>query len=689
MNLNTKIDVLHGIGPARLKILNSQNIFTLGDVLYYFPRKYLDRNFTNKVLIKEGDYITLPVQILNSYLAHGKKSRLIVTVKSERGEKINLLFFKGIPYFQKILKAGLALVISGQLEYFKGLQIIHPELEILNDTEDSNLIHTGRIIPLYPSTEQLKENGMDSKGFRKLVKQIFDLHDSKKLEIPEILPSENLKKRNLLSRNQAFEKIHFPDDQESIEESRRRFAYEELYYFSLLMEFKKQKRELVKRVLWPLQKTPTGDTLLKKLPFSLTEDQTNAISTIIKGSFSDRPVATLLQGDVGSGKTITALMIALHYTDNRIQVAMVAPTEILARQHYINIMNLLGNFPFMGIELFLGKEKEKTKKEKAERLKSGETLFAIGTHTLFQEDIEFNDLGLVIFDEQHKFGVQQRESLRSKGKNPDILAMTATPIPRTLCLTLYGDLNLVLIKSKPKNRKSITTKWITDDKRDAVYNSLKKYLKQGRQAFVIYPIIEESEKIDLESCISGYETLKTNIFQEYEVGLLHGKMKSNEKEIIMEKFKKMEIQILVTTTVVEVGIDIPNANVMLIEHSDRFGLSQLHQLRGRVGRGEWESFCILMSKEKVSPEATQRLDAMTQFEDGFALSEIDLKIRGPGELLGTRQSGLPDFKVANLQNDLILIEEAKEDSSNNKILAEIDKLEIRNRFEEGKILFSN
>ena len=403
----------------------------------------------------------------------------------------------------------------------------------------------------------------------------------------------------------------------------------------------------------------------------------------------DIPMAVLLQGDVGSGKTVTALLTAMHYMDNNIQVCMLAPTEVLARQHFQTIQGLLQFTPFARIDLFIGKEKEKTRREKLARLKEGETLLVIGTHSLFQEDVVFSDLGLVIIDEQHKFGVEQRESIRAKGKNPDILAMTATPIPRTLCLTLYGDLQLITIKTKPLGRKPIVTKWITEDKRPAVYNSIKKYLAQGRQCFIIYPLIEESEKVDLESCIESYERLRMFEFKDYKIGLLHGRMTSVEKDSVMHAFKANEIQLLVTTTVVEVGIDVPNATVLVIEHSDRFGISQLHQLRGRVGRGEHESFCILLTPDKVSEDAVTRIEAMVRTNDGFELAEVDLKLRGPGELLGLRQSGLPDFKVGDLEKDEETILESKEDALEFGSIGDMEKLELRTRFTEGRILFPN
>ena len=690
LSLNSNVKQIKGIGPKKSVSLESININTITDLLYYFPRKYLDRNFSNQVFLKPGAIVTLLVTVVDSYLAHGKKSRLIVSVKSNRGEQISLIFFKGVSFFKKIFKPSSLYVISGKLEYFRGMQIVHPDFELLESEDDeSGLTHAGRIIPLYPSNETLKDDGLDSKGFRTIIRHVLDDFNNNGTEIIEVLPPKILEKRNLLNRKMAIEEIHFPTSFENLNNARRRFAYEELYFFSLLMEYKKQRRGKVQRILWPLPLSETAEKIINSLPYKLTNDQINAIQILKDMTKSDFPIAALLQGDVGSGKTITAIIFALHYIDNNIQVCFVAPTEILARQHYENILKIMNNSPFLGIDLFLGKDKEKVKKEKLDRIKNGDTIFAVGTHTLFQDEVEFKDLGLVIIDEQHKFGVEQRESLRKKGKNPDILAMTATPIPRTLCLTIYGDLKLITILNKPSGRKPILTRWVTEDKRQNVYSSIKKYVRQGRQAFIVYPLIEESEKLDLQSCIESYEYLKKNVFQEFEIGLLHGRMKSQEKDLVMEGFKQNKIQILVTTTVVEVGIDVPNATILVIENADRFGISQLHQLRGRVGRSNLESFCILMTPNLYSEDARLRLEALVESGDGFKLSEVDLKIRGPGELLGIRQSGLPDFKIADLKEDISILEEVKEDISEQGELSGLDKTEITNRFEEGKILFSN
>ncbi|MBM9591163.1 ATP-dependent DNA helicase RecG [Leptospira sp. 201903075] len=685
LDLSQSLSALKGIGPKRKSVLLEHGVSTFFELLTYFPRRYLDRNFTKDIILKQGDVVTLLGTIADSYIVHGKKSRLLVGFRTLNNERINLVFFRGVNFFHKIFSVDRKVVVSGKLEYFKGYQILHPEYEFLSDKEDpEDSIHAGRIIPLYPSTEALKEDGLDSKGLRKLIHQVLEGGS-----IAENLPQKLVKKRVLLGRDEAFHEIHFPETMEAVQIARKRFAYEEFFYFQRLLLYKQRERQKVKRLLWPLPKSPSHENLEKNLPFELTEDQKMAVSTILSQTSSDSPAAFLLQGDVGSGKTITALLIALHYIDNHIQVVFLAPTEILARQHYQTIYKFMGNMPFLGIELLLGGENKKTRLEKLTRIKNGESNIIIGTHSLLQEDVVFSDLGLVVIDEQHKFGVDQRETIRSKGKNPDILAMTATPIPRTLCLTLYGDLTLVNIKTKPKGRKPIDTRWYKEDRRAGIYNSIRKYVVSGRQCYIVYPLVEESEKVDLESCTVAYENLRTNVFPELKIGLLHGKMKSAEKESVMEKFKSGEIQILVTTTVVEVGVDVPNATILVVEHADRFGISQLHQLRGRVGRSDIESFCILMTGDFISDEGKDRLEALVASNDGYFLAEKDLAIRGPGELLGVKQSGLPEFKIADLVSDRTLLDEAKEDASSFPLDDPSELAELSTRFSEGKFLFAN
>ena len=689
MKLDSGIDILRGVGEKKKQALNAAGISTIQDLLYYFPRRYLDRTLTRDILLKEGEVITVLGTVKDRYVAHGRKTMLIVGFLTPDGQRINLVFFRGVPWFQKIFKPGMSLAVSGKLEYFRGFQLVHPDYEIISspdEADEDNLYHVGRIIPLYPSGEALKKEGFDSRGFRNLFKQIVDAFREGFL-LPEVLPERILEKRKLPGRMAAFAEIHFPESEESLAEARRRFIYEELYFFNLLMEYKRGLRMKIKRELWPVPGSKSAAMVVKNLPFKLTRDQQESLDTINSLGQGEHPYAVLLQGDVGSGKTITALLAALHYVDNDVQVALVAPTEILARQHFNSILAFMGNLPFLGIELLLGGENKKARAEKLAGIRSGNTLIAIGTHSLFQEDVVFRDLGLVIYDEQHKFGVEQRESLRSKGKNPDILAMTATPIPRTLCLTLYGDLQLVTIRHKPKGRKPVETKWFTDKTRQGVYNSIRKYVGQGRQCYIIYPLVEESEKLDLKSCIESHAALARDVFPEFNVGLLHGRMKNEEKKLVMDKFKKNEIQILVSTTVVEVGVDVPNATVLVIEHAERFGISQLHQLRGRVGRGEHESFCILMTAEDISDEGKFRIQALLDSTDGFILAEEDLKLRGPGEMLGVRQSGLPDFRIADLSRDAEILAQSREDAAESGQIGQLEKTEIRLRFEEGNLLF--
>ncbi|MCC5814124.1 MAG: ATP-dependent DNA helicase RecG [Leptospira sp.] len=689
MDLHSPLTFIKGIGEKKAEVLARNGISNIQDLLYYFPRRYLDRTLTDNILLKQGDSVTLLGKVVDSYLHHGKKTRLVVGFVTQNGERIQLVFFKGAPFFQKQLTKDKTLAVTGRLEYYRGFQIIHPDYEILSaepgEADTSNLLHVGRIIPLYPSNDSLKKEGMDSRGFRRALSRVLDSN----ISIPEVLPREVILKNKLLPRQDALKNIHFPDSDEDWQAATRRLKYEELFFFQLLLIHKMNLRREIKRELWPLPHSPSYEKLLKALPFSLTEDQKSAIAKIQSFTAGDEPMACLLQGDVGSGKTLTALSVALHYTDNQIQVVFLAPTEILARQHYQTILGYMGNLPFLNVELLLGGEPKKSRQEKLYRMKMGESMIVVGTHALFQEDIEFRDLGLVIIDEQHKFGVDQREAIRSKGKNPDLLAMTATPIPRTLSLTLYGDLELVIIKNKPAGRQPIDTRWFFDDKKAGIYNSIRKYVTQGRQCYIVYPLVEESEKLDLNSCVEAYENLSRNIFPDLKIGLLHGKMKNNDKTRVMDDFKHNKIQILVTTTVVEVGVDVPNATVLVVEHADRFGLSQLHQLRGRVGRGAHKSFCILITGQNISQDGKERLTALTETEDGFKLSEIDLKIRGPGELLGVRQSGLPEFKLADIQTDEELTKNARIDALDFGKPGLMEREEIKSRFSEGRILFTN
>ncbi len=680
------IESLKGIGPARCESLQAQGITTMEDLFYYFPRRYIDRTVTATTLLQSGHYVTLEVTVNNKFLAHGRKTRLVVNCTTVSGESLSLVFFNSAKYFLGVFENAQRMLVSGKIEFYKGMQMLHPDYEFLDD-EGGDLLHSGRIVPVYSTTEDMKKKGLDSRGIRRIVHRAFGLSD---IDISETLSETLLKKYSYPDRKFALHTMHFPEDMDVLENAKNRLKYEELYLFNSLMRKKREERTRYQRELWPLPyaEPESFDTFIKGLPFSLTGEQENAISYINKECQKNYPQAFLLQGDVGSGKTIVALAIAYHYISNRIQAALMAPTEVLARQHFQTITSFLGLASMFRVELLTGGDKKKKREDVIFGCQTGDVDLVIGTHALIDDSVSFKDLGFVIIDEQHRFGVEQRELLRAKGKNPDILAMTATPIPRSLCLTEFADLQMVTLKEKPAGRKPVKTLMFTESRRNGVYKSIRKYVSQGQQCFIVYPMIDESEKIDLRAATDAFKELSGIIFPEFHLELLHGRLKPSEKERIMREFKEGSIHILVTTTVIEVGVDIPNATVMLIEHAERFGISQLHQLRGRVGRGREESFCILMAPENPNDEAKERLEALVKSEDGFYLSEVDMKIRGPGELLGKRQHGIDNFRLSDLVQDQELARIAYADASEiiPELPAAIDFIE--NRFNDGSVVFA-
>lgn len=680
---------LRGVGAARAQaLLETSGIETVGDLLYYFPRRYLDRTVTETTLLKTGEQVTLIVQVGSVYLAHGRKSRLVANCRTLSGEALSLVWFRGVQYLRRLVEKDTTLVVSGKLDFFSGMQMVHPDFEMLDPEDEDALTHVGRIVPLYPSGEALKKQSFDSRGFRRLMAVALDLPD---LEFPALIPEALIKKHKLLDRHRALQQIHYPDDAESLEAARRTLKYEELYLFNILMYHKSLVRERIPRRVTPL---PYGSSqeferLKAHLPFTLTGDQQRTIEQIVAECRGQHSEAYLLQGDVGSGKTAVALSIALHYMETGAQAAIIAPTEVLARQHYRTVADLLGLEYANRLELLTGQRgKKKDRELKLERIASGEASLVIGTHSLIEPTVVFHQLGLVIIDEQHRFGVGQREAIREKGQNPDTIAMTATPIPRTLCLSEFADLKLATLKEKPAGRKPIKTMWLRESRRSAMYKSVHNHVSVGRQCFIVYPMIAESEKIDLKAATEAYEELSGVIFPDFKIELLHGKMKSPDKDRVMTDFRLGKIQILVTTSVIEVGVDVPNASVMVVEHAERFGISQLHQLRGRVGRGTAESFCVLMS-EAENEEAVERLEALVNSEDGFYLAEVDLKIRGPGQLLGLKQHGLPGFRIADLVHDRELTELSYADARQNPDIGPEAREFIRKQFEQGIVIFPN
>ncbi len=683
---DSSLETLKGVGPARQKALDRAALFCFRDLIYYLPRRYVDRSILKDALLAEGE-ATIVVRVQNFFVTHGRKSRFMVQTRTENGQPVNLVFFRGIPYFRHAFKKDNLYVISGKLESFGGLQMVHPDFEALD--EDDSLLHVGRIVPIYPGSDNLKKAGLDSRGIRRMVREALDTLKPEASSL-ETLPESVRKSENLIARLQALEHIHFPAGPEDLNKARDYIKFEELYLFGMLMARKREKRQSFPRELWPLPfgKATLVDRLLSHLPFKPTGGQISAIDHMIRDCQNDASRAYLLQGDVGSGKTLIAFAAALHYIENGIQVAFMAPTEILARQHFATLssyINAASMITDVRLELLTGADPKKTRDRILAQTAEGDVDLLIGTHSLIEDKVDFSNLGLIVVDEQHRFGVEQREKLRRKGKNPDMIAMTATPIPRSLCLTAFADLELVLLTEKPAERQTVETMWLTEDRRQGLNKSIRNHLKEGEQGFVVYPMIQESEKIDIKAATEGFEELKAS-FPEFRIELLHGRLSTDEKQSIMKEFRANRIHLLVSTTVIEVGVDIPNATMMIIEHAERFGISQLHQLRGRIGRGNKKGFCVLMS-DSQSEESRTRLQALVDSHDGFYLSEVDLKLRGPGELLGLKQHGLPDFRLSDLVQDQKLVQRTYELAVANPDLPEEGVRQIRRQFEEGVMVF--
>ncbi len=659
MNLKDPVQFLKGVGPTRAEALNSVEIETVEDLLYYVPRRYLDRSTITPIKeLSLNSQATVIGQVEAYGMKYskrwGRKNRYQVIIRDKTGF-LTLIWFEGIRYIKNKFNEGDIVIASGEVRFFDGLQIPHPEFELIS-RKGEDLTHTGRVIPLYPSTAQLKKVNLDSRGIRKILKLLLDKTN---FIIEENLPEEVLSSLNLLPLTQALRNIHFPDSLDLADKARERLAFDELFFLELLLALRKSK---VKKVEDGIPFNPPGRLvrqLLKILSFELTTAQKKVLREITNDMTSKKRMNRLLQGDVGSGKTVVALFAILIAVESGYQTALMAPTEILAEQHFLTIHNLLET---LEIEIVLltssvtGKEKLRILK----RIESGQAKVVVGTHSLIEEKVKFKSLGFVVIDEQHRFGVLQRAKLKRKGKSPDLLVMTATPIPRTLALTLYGDLDVSTLDQLPPGRKEIKTSITDESSQDKLYKFLDEEVEKGNQAYIVYPLVEESEVIDLKAATQGYEYLQKEVFLHRRIALLHGRIKSTKREIIMKNFREKKYDILVCTTVIEVGLDVPDATVMIIEHPERFGLSQLHQLRGRIGRSEKQSFCFLKVSAPLSFDAKKRLSALCSTNDGFRIAEWDLKLRGPGEFLGTRQHGLPKFKIADLTRDLKLLYQARD-----------------------------
>ena len=654
------IEYLKGVGPKRAELLKKElNIHTFGDLLTYFPFRYIDKSKFHNIQDINSDlvYVQIKGKITSiETIGQMRATRMVVTLKDDTGT-IDLVWFQGIKWLKDKLKRGEEYVVFGKPSFFNGsYNITHPDIETLSESTASITIG---LYPFYSSSEKLKSLGFNSKGISNITKNLIA---SAKGSIFETLSDEIINRYKLISREEAILNIHFPADPDILQKAIIRIKFEELFYLQLKLLMIKQIR---------LNKsqghkfTIIGDhfnTFYKeKLPFELTNAQKKVIKEIRLDIGSGKQMNRLLQGDVGSGKTLVALMIMLIALDNNYQACMMAPTEILANQHFETITKMLSGLDIK-VELLTGSSKTKKRRIIDEGLQAGTIHILIGTHALIEDTVIFKNLGMVIIDEQHRFGVAQRAKLWEKNEiPPHILVMTATPIPRTLAMTLYGDLDYSVIDELPPGRKAVKTYHYYDNDRLKIFNFIKQQVKAGRQVYVVYPLINESETLDLKDLMDGYDSITREFpLPEYAVSIVHGQMKAVDKDFEMQRFINKETQIMVSTTVIEVGVDVPNASVMVIENAERFGLSQLHQLRGRVGRGADQSFCILITTHKLTSDGKKRIETMVRTSDGFEIAEVDLKLRGPGDMEGTQQSGLVDLKLANIVKDEKLIKLARD-----------------------------
>ncbi len=654
---DTPIEFLKGVGPQRAALFNKElAIFTFGDFIQHYPFRYEDR--TTFYLINELTDEQQHVQIKGvikrrELIGEGFKKRLVVYIADQTGE-LELVWFQGINWISAKLKPNVQYVVFGKPSRFGSkLSMAHPEIELVSDQQEQG----GFLQPVYPLTEKLRARHLDSKSISKLMKELLALSKEK---IRETLPQSLLTSEKLLSKRESLINIHFPQQQEILTRAINRLKFEELFYIQLrLIKMKIVRKEKFRGQIFQ------DTTLLTRfyneyLPFALTDAQKKVIKEIYADLKSGKQMNRLLQGDVGSGKTIVGFICILVVIGSGAQTALMAPTEILAQQHFANLKRYADNMN-IAIALLTGSSKKKARTEMHERLRNGELKVLIGTHALLEEEVQFQNLGIAIVDEQHRFGVAQRSKLWQKNAEvyPHVLVMTATPIPRTLAMTLYGDLDVSTIDQLPSGRKPIKTIHKFDSHRLQVNQFLRDQIAKGRQVYMVYPLIDESEKLDLKHLMDGYESV-CRAFTNVAVSIVHGKMKPVAKEYEMARFVKGETNIMVATTVIEVGVDVPNASVMVIENAERFGLSQLHQLRGRVGRGAEQSYCILMTNYKLSSDSKVRVGTMVKTTNGFDIAETDLKLRGPGDLMGTQQSGVLDLLIADLAKDGELLIKARE-----------------------------
>lgn len=662
--LDTPIEFLKGVGPARSELMRTEmGVRTFGDLLHYYPFRHIDRSKFYKIseINPEANMVQVKGKFKRIDSIGAKRAvRMVGQFVDDEGGQLEVAWFRSLTWIKQSIKTETEYVLFGKPGEYKGkIQMTHPEIEL---AENFNQPLKGGLEGVYSTTEKLKARRLDSRAIRKLMETLLPQVMN---QINESLPGYIRKRQELLPCSKALKAIHFPSNSEELSAAQRTLKFEELFYMQMrLMNIKaKRNKEIPGQVF-----EAVGDhfnTFYKShLPFQLTEAQKRVIKEIRKDTASGIQMNRLLQGDVGSGKTVVALLCALIAIDNGFQAAIMAPTEILAQQHYESIFDLLSEM-HINVALLTGSSKTAYRKKLHANLENGQIHILIGTHALLEDKVKFHNLGFVVIDEQHRFGVAQRSKLWRKNKiPPHILVMTATPIPRTLAMTVYGDLDVSVIDELPPGRKPIKTVHMRDSNRLKVFGFMREEIKKGRQVYVVYPLIEESEAFDYKDLMDGYESIvRAFPIPEYQVSIVHGKMKPEDKDFEMKRFAEAKTQIMVATTVIEVGVNVPNASVMVIESAERFGLSQLHQLRGRVGRGAEQSFCILMTGNKLSNEGRKRISTMCETNDGFRISEVDLKLRGPGDLMGTQQSGLIDFNIADLVKDTEILEKSHEEAT--------------------------
>jgi len=657
--LDTPVEFLKGVGPERARVLKTEfDIQTFGDLLKWYPYRHVDRTkfYSTSEIHADLPYVQLKGQILNLQIIGKQKGQRAVAQLVDGKGSLELVWFQGLKWLQGKYVPGKEYIVFGKPTVYGGkINIAHPDIE---EVKEENAPRANVLQPMYSSSEKAKFKGLDSKGILKLMKVLVPMAEGK---VPEILPASVIEKLKMLPRSEALKQIHFPSDAAILRRAEARIKFEEFLMIQLrLLRVKNLRKTNFKGFDFGTVGEKFNSFYKDNLPFPLTNAQKRVIKEIRADMGSGKQMNRLLQGDVGSGKTVVALMCMLIANDNGFQACLMAPTEILANQHFHSISELLHGLP-VRIAMLTGSSKRSERKVLHEALRNGEIDILIGTHALIEDEVKFRNLGFVVIDEQHRFGVEQRSKLWKKNTNPPhILVMTATPIPRTLAMTLYGDLDTSVIDELPPGRKPIKTVHYFDSQRLRVFGFMKEQIELGRQVYVVYPLIQESEKMDYKDLMDGYESISRAFAPpEFRVSIVHGKMKHADKDFEMQRFVKRETHIMVATTVIEVGVNIPNASVMVIESAERFGLSQLHQLRGRVGRGAEQSFCILMTGSKLSKDSKLRMDTMVRTNDGFEIAEVDLKLRGPGDLEGTQQSGLTGLRLADITKDVSILKHAR------------------------------